>query len=100
MKIKITAGDFGADYEAENGQAAIKLFFQEILSGRVKLDRLSPLGEWNDGTEPIPFRIAPALFKAGRLTAAELVATFRACDLDFEPIEIMSMAQADAWMIR
>jgi hypothetical protein len=98
--IRITAGDWGGNYKAANGQDAIKMFFRDILAGKIKLCQLSPLGSWRraDGKE-IPFRIAPALFKAGLLSAEGLHATLKAYDLDFEPIEIMAMVQQDAWML-
>ena len=98
--IRITAGDWGGNYKAANGQDAIKMFFRDILAGKIKLCQLSPIGNWRraDGEE-IPFRIAPALFKAGLLSAEGLHATLKACDLDFEPVEIMAMVQQDAWML-
>lgn len=100
MKIRITAGDWGGDYEAASGKEAIKAFFQDIMAGRIKLCQLSPLGFWtrSDG-EKIPFRIAPALFKAGRMTAEGLVSTFRSVDLDFDPEQIAAMVSQDSWMI-
>jgi hypothetical protein len=74
-------------------------FFKDILAGRIKLCQLSPLGNWNAGDEAIPFRIAPALFKAGRMSAKELVATFLAAGLHFEADEIAFMVNEDSWMI-
>lgn len=100
MKIRITTGDWGGDFEAASGQDAIKAFFCDVLHGKIKLCQLAPLGIWKgDDGEQIPFRIAPALFKAGMMSADDLVASFRAVDLDFEPVEIASMVQADSWMI-
>lgn len=100
MKIRITAGDWGGDYEADSGRKAIQLFFEDVMANKIKLCQLSPIGEWTDGKEKIPFRIAPALFSVGKMTAQELVGTLRACDLDFEAEEIMSMVKADSWMVK
>jgi len=98
--IRVTAGDWMGRYAATTGQDAIKMFFQDILAGKIKLCQLSPLGSWlrNDGEE-IAFRIAPALFKCGKITAHGLIATLESCGLDFEAVEIMAMVQQDAWMI-
>jgi hypothetical protein len=100
MRIRISAGDWGGEYEAATGPEAIVLFFDDVLAGKIKLCQLGLAGNWSDGGEPIPFRIAPALFKAGRLNARDLAASFQAAGLDFEPAEIMSIVTADAWMVR
>ena len=101
MKIKVRTGDHFKDYEANSGKEAIKIFFKRVLSGQIKLNHLAPMGEWYNAQihEWIPFRIAPALFKAGKLSADDLILTLRNCDLDFEPHEIMSMVQQDTWMV-
>lgn len=101
MKIQITAGDWGGEYEATSGKEAIKAFFRDIIAGKIKFAQLSPLGLWTDGKmeEPIPFRIAPAMCRAGLLSPEGLVATFRAVELDFEPDQIMAMIRADTWMV-
>lgn len=101
MKIRITTGDWGGDYEVASGREAIQAFFHDVLANKIKLCQLSPIGSWkrSDGEE-IHFRIAPALFRAGRMSVDELTATFRAADLDFTPDEIASMVQADSWMLQ
>ncbi len=99
MKIRITTGDWGGNYEAASGQDAIKQFFSDILSGKIKYCQLSPIGQWTEGKEEIPFRIAPALFRAGKMTLEELRATLKQCDLDFSDRDLKRMASADAWML-
>lgn len=103
MKIRITAGDWGGNYEVRSGQDAIKAFFRDIDANKIKLCQLSPVGEWRKhGTsddDSVPFRIAPALFKLGKLSAEDLVQTLLKAGLDFEPVEIMAMVQADSWMV-
>jgi hypothetical protein len=79
VSIRITAGDWGGDYAAVDGREAIKLFFRDILAGKIKLCQLSPIGNWlRDDGEEIPFRIAPALMMAGKMTMEEVAATLRA----------------------
>lgn len=100
--IRVAAGDWGGNYSAPNGREAIKMFFRDIMAGKVKLCQLSPLGTWlRDDGEEIPFRIAPALVLAGKMTVEEVIATMEAVDpeLAFSADEIASMARADAWML-
>lgn len=99
MRIRITVGDWGGNYEAATGRGAIKLFFGDVAAGKIKLCQLSPLGIWNDGRESIPFRIAPALFKMGLMSADDLVSTFQNAGLEFEPAEIIFMVNEDSWMV-
>lgn len=99
MKIRITTGDWGGDYEADTGKDAIKQFFADIFAGKIKFPQLSPIGNWTDGKDDYPFRIAPALFKAGKITLEELRGTLRQCDLDFSDRDLKRMASADAWML-
>ena len=100
MRFRIVTGDWGGNYEAQSSQDAIRLFFADIKAGRIKLCQLGLLGEWSAAKRtPIQFRIAPALFKAGLLSGDGLVASFRSAGLEFEPVEIMSMVTADAWMV-
>lgn len=98
--IRVAAGDWIGNYKTTDGREAIKMFFRDILSGKIKFCQLSPLGTWlrNDGEE-IPFRIAPAMFKAGKLTMEGLVATLKQCDLDFTRRELKEMVKADSWML-
>lgn len=98
-KITILAGDCGKDYEAVSGREAIKAFFRDITAGRIKLCQLSPIASWNDGKEPIYFRIAPALFKAGLMTLREVSDTLREAGVEFNAVQIRAMADADSWMI-
>lgn len=98
--IRVTAGDWGGNYNAPTGQEAIKMFFRDILSGKIKMCQLSPIGNWlRDDGEVIPFRIAPALMLAWKMTMEGVMETLKACDLDFSPNQITSMARADAWML-
>lgn len=83
-KITILAGDCGRDYMARTGREAIQMFFRDITGGCIKLCQLSPIASWNDGTEPIYFRIAPVLFTAGLMTLEEVDATLRQADADLE----------------
>jgi hypothetical protein len=99
MKIRVTTGDWGGDYEVATGRDAVKAFFKDVTGGKIKMCQLSPLGMWTDGKEKYPFRIAPALFKAGIISAEDLAENFKAMDLDFEPVEIMAMVTADSWMV-
>jgi hypothetical protein len=99
--MRITAGDWGGDYVAKDSKEAIKGFFRDVLANRIKLVQLSPLGviDAHKGDDSIPFRIAPALFKAGRISAETLAATFERAGLEFTVEEIAWMVGADSWMV-
>lgn len=98
--IRMTAGDWGGNYNAPDGREAIKLFFRDIMAGKIKLCQLSPTGNWlRSGGEEIAFRIAPALMLAGKMTMDEVSATLKAYDLDFSADQITAMAREDAWML-
>jgi hypothetical protein len=98
--IVIVAGDCGRTYQAKDGRDAIKMFFRDITQGRIKLCQLSPIASWKNGTdEAIYFRVAPALFKAGLMSLAELDATLRQTGLEFTAVELRAMAIADSWML-
>lgn len=98
--IRITAGDWGGDYPAANGREAIQMFFRDILADKIKLTQLSLIGMWrrSDGEE-IPFRIGPALWRAGKITEDQLAASFRQEDLYFTHEQLLYMMVCDAWML-
>lgn len=96
--IRVTAGDWGGDYDVPTGRDAIQTFFAEIAIGKIKLCQLSPIGMCNDGTGDIPFRIAPTLFRLGMISMEDLHATLAQCVEGFTDADLRYMIEQDAWM--
>ena len=100
MKIQITTGDVARSYSAATGQEAIQLFFDQVRAGEIKVADLGFIGEWTDGQESYPFRIMPALYKAGVITWSQMENLHKLAELNFNPSELLEMAALDAWMVR
>lgn len=103
MQIEISTKDYKGSYEATDGKAAIKLFFGDVLAGRVPPEKLGLVGQWKEtgGEDEYPFRIGSALASAGWMTPQELQSRTKAADadLDFSIEQIEAMIAADAWMV-
>lgn len=99
----ITTKDCRRVYETETERDAIKLFFADVLRGRIAKEELGLLGRVHGQTEgdDIMFRIAPALCKAGWFSVEEVKNLTKAADsdLDFTTEQIEQMVKADAWML-
>lgn len=100
IEVVITTNKSIWPYDAETGQEAVQMFFDEIRSGNIELSELGFIGSWHDGENDYPFRIGPALFKCGLLNYEDLLATFEREGLDFTSDQVSQMIQADAWMVR
>lgn len=100
MEITITTKNLRRRYEAETGQKAVQMFFDDVKADNVSLHELGFIGNWTDGKEDHPFRIGLALYRCGLLSKPDLDASFESAQLEFEPAQVAAMANADAWMVR
>jgi hypothetical protein len=102
MWVTITTRDgLRREYEAADGRHAVRHFFDEIRAGIIDLNELGFIGTWSiGGGEEVPFRIGPALFMAGMLTAEELDSSFEHAGLELTAVQLAVVLEDDAWMVR
>jgi hypothetical protein len=100
VQITITSGSTARSYDAATGREAVRMWFDDVKTGKIALSELGVMGEWSDGSESIPFRIVPALVACGYLTHSQMPKLFKLAGLDFTSSELTEMVNADAWMVR
>jgi hypothetical protein len=100
MKIEISSGQFRRIYNAPSGHDAVRKFFDQIVAGKISLADLGLIGEWADAKESHPFRIVPALCKAGFITWSQMENLHKLAGVGFTQAELAQMVNADSWMVR
>ena len=99
LKVKVETKGWSGEFEVENGFQAIKAFFKAIKEHEIGIDQVGLLGFWYraDG-EKIAFRIPPALFEMGLISADRLHDSLLSIG-DFQPEDLMAMVVKDSWMV-
>ena len=100
MKIEISSGQLRRIYNVSSGHDAVRKFFDEIRAGKIEVGDLGLIGEWTDAKEAYPFRIVPALCKAGFITWSQMENLHKLAGVDFTQAELAEMINADSWMVR
>jgi hypothetical protein len=100
VKIEISSGQFRRTYTAPSGHDAVRKFFDEIRAGKIDLGDLGLIGEWADAKEAYPFRIVPALCKAGFITWSQMENLHKLAGANFTQAELTEMVNTDSWMVR
>lgn len=101
--FKVSAKEVSYLINAQSPQMAMRDFMRRVMTEAIGMEDLGQIGLVHEVGKPeddaIPFRIAPAMFNLGKMTASEYVATLKAnISPEISMADAMRMAKADRWL--
>ena len=102
-RFEVSAKDVSYTIIAQSPQMAMKDFMRRVMIEQIGIEDLGQLGMVHEVGKPkedtIPFRIAPAMFNLGKLTANEYISTLKAnISPEISMADAMKIAKADKWL--